>query len=144
VALRLPFAAGNFVYIAAADLVPQITSPVACVSTSERKLALRDKLEQSLAFGLGLATLWVSACSPERVVRPPYVACGDHTRVAVLSRTSRSTPSAERAPRLRLSRRGRHRYALNQRVSRSVSKRRFFSALRVEGSRICTEGSGSV
>jgi zinc and cadmium transporter len=61
VAFLLPFAAGNFVYIAAADLVPQITSPVACVSTSERKLALRDKLEQSLAFALGLATLWVTA-----------------------------------------------------------------------------------
>jgi zinc transporter ZupT len=29
VAFLVPFAAGNFVYIAAADLVPQITSPVA-------------------------------------------------------------------------------------------------------------------
>jgi hypothetical protein len=34
---------------------------VACVSPTERKLALRDKLEQSLAFGLGLAALWVTA-----------------------------------------------------------------------------------
>jgi zinc and cadmium transporter len=32
VTFLLPFAAGSFVYIAAADLVPQITSPVACVT----------------------------------------------------------------------------------------------------------------
>jgi zinc and cadmium transporter len=61
VAVLIPFAAGNFVYIAAADLVPQITSPVACGALAERRLVLRDKLEQSLAFALGLALLLVSA-----------------------------------------------------------------------------------
>jgi zinc and cadmium transporter len=61
VAFLLPFAAGNFVYIAAADLVPQITSPVACVTTSEPRLMLREKLEQTLGFALGLATLLVTA-----------------------------------------------------------------------------------
>jgi zinc and cadmium transporter len=57
----LPFAAGNFVYIAAADLVPQITSPIECATTAERTLALREKLEQTLAFATGLAALLVTA-----------------------------------------------------------------------------------
>jgi zinc and cadmium transporter len=61
VAFLLPFAAGNFVYIAAADLVPQITSPVACATPAEHKLLLREKLEQTLAFSLGLALLFVTA-----------------------------------------------------------------------------------
>jgi zinc and cadmium transporter len=61
VAVLIPFAAGNFLYIAAADLVPQITSPVVCGAPAERRLVLRDKLEQSLAFALGLAVLLVSA-----------------------------------------------------------------------------------
>jgi zinc and cadmium transporter len=47
VAYLLPFAAGNFVYIAAADLLPEITS-------EERT---RDKLETSAAFVVGLAIL---------------------------------------------------------------------------------------
>jgi zinc and cadmium transporter len=47
VAYLLPFAAGNFVYIAAADLLPEITS-------EERT---RDKLETSAAFVAGLAIL---------------------------------------------------------------------------------------
>ena len=61
VALLLPFAAGNFVYIAAADLVPQITSPVVCVAPTERRAALRERLEQTLAFAAGLAALFVTA-----------------------------------------------------------------------------------
>ena len=47
VAYLLPFAAGNFVYIAAADLLPEITS-------EERT---SDKLETSAAFVIGLAVL---------------------------------------------------------------------------------------
>jgi zinc and cadmium transporter len=43
VAFLLPFAAGNFVYIAAADLVPQITSPVVCATPAEHKLVLRER-----------------------------------------------------------------------------------------------------
>jgi zinc and cadmium transporter len=61
VAYLLPFAAGNFVYIAAADLIPQITSPVACVPSVQHPLVLREKLEQTLAFGLGLGVLLVTA-----------------------------------------------------------------------------------
>jgi zinc and cadmium transporter len=61
VALLLPFAAGNFVYIAAADLVPQITSPVACATPVEYRLARREKLEQTLAFAAGLLALLVIA-----------------------------------------------------------------------------------
>jgi zinc and cadmium transporter len=61
VAFLLPFAAGNFIYIAAADLVPQITSPVACVTPNERTLVLREKLEQTLAFALGVAALFAAA-----------------------------------------------------------------------------------
>lgn len=53
--------AGVEVYIAAADLVPQIASPIDCVTDSERRLAGRDKLEQSLAFAEGLAALLVPA-----------------------------------------------------------------------------------
>jgi zinc and cadmium transporter len=47
VAYLLPFAAGNFIYIAAADLLPEITS----------ESRTRDKLETSLAFAVGLAIL---------------------------------------------------------------------------------------
>jgi zinc and cadmium transporter len=47
VAYLLPFAAGNFVYIAAADLLPEITS----------EEHTRDKLETSAAFVVGLAIL---------------------------------------------------------------------------------------
>jgi zinc and cadmium transporter len=61
VAYLVPFAAGNFVYIAAADLVPQITSPVTCVAPTERRAALRERLEQTLAFGAGLAALLATA-----------------------------------------------------------------------------------
>ena len=47
VASLLPFAAGNFIYIAAADLLPEI-------KVEER---MRDKLETSAAFVTGLAIL---------------------------------------------------------------------------------------
>ena len=46
-AYLLPFAAGNFIYIAAADLLPELTSAT----------RTRDKLETSGAFVLGLAIL---------------------------------------------------------------------------------------
>ena len=61
VAFLLPFAAGNFVYIAAADLIPQITSPIECATAAERTLALRGKLEQTLAFATGLGALFATA-----------------------------------------------------------------------------------
>jgi hypothetical protein len=38
-------------------LVPQITSPVVCVAPTERRAAVRERLEQTLAFGGGLAAL---------------------------------------------------------------------------------------
>lgn len=47
VAYLLPFAAGNFMYIAAADLLPEITS----------EESTRDKLETSTAFVIGIAVL---------------------------------------------------------------------------------------
>ena len=43
----LPFAAGNFIYIAAADLLPEIA----------RETRTRDKLETTLAFIAGLGLL---------------------------------------------------------------------------------------
>ncbi len=46
----LPFAAGNFVYIASADLLPEITA----------ETRTRDKLETSAAFIMGLALLLVA------------------------------------------------------------------------------------
>jgi zinc and cadmium transporter len=54
VAFLLPFAAGNFVYIAAADLLPEITA-------EERT---RDKIETSAAFVLGLLMLWIVTLLP--------------------------------------------------------------------------------
>jgi len=53
----LPFAAGNFVYIAAADLVPQIAAASPCATRVERRQVLREKLEQSGAFAAGLGIL---------------------------------------------------------------------------------------
>ena len=47
VAYLLPFAAGNFIYIAAADLMPELASGESG----------RDKLETTAAFALGLAVL---------------------------------------------------------------------------------------
>ena len=50
IAYLLPFAAGNFIYIAAADLLPEITS----------ETRTRDKLETSAAFATGLSILLVA------------------------------------------------------------------------------------
>jgi zinc and cadmium transporter len=47
VAYLLPFAAGNFIYVAAADLLPEITS----------EPRTRDKLETTAAFLIGLGIL---------------------------------------------------------------------------------------
>ncbi|HKI91509.1 MAG TPA: ZIP family metal transporter [Gaiellaceae bacterium] len=59
--ILLPFAAGNFVYIAAADLVPQIAASTPCATRTEERRALHDKLEQSAAFAVGLTILLVAA-----------------------------------------------------------------------------------
>lgn len=61
VVFLLPFAAGNFIYIAAVDLVPQITSPVACATAGAQRPALRGRVEQTLAFATGLGLLLVAA-----------------------------------------------------------------------------------
>ena len=50
VAYLLPFAAGNFIYIASADLLPEVSS----------QGRTRDKLETTAAFGLGLALLLIA------------------------------------------------------------------------------------
>lgn len=50
VSFLVPFAAGNFVYIAAADLIPQITADTGGEST-------HDRIERSIAFGSGLGLL---------------------------------------------------------------------------------------
>lgn len=60
VAFLVPFAAGNFVYIAAADLIPQITATDRYEVPADLVLVTRDKVEQSTAFGLGLAVLLAS------------------------------------------------------------------------------------
>jgi zinc and cadmium transporter len=53
----VPFAAGNFVYIAAADLVPQITSTEPASDATHRRAILARKGEQTLALAAGLALL---------------------------------------------------------------------------------------
>jgi zinc and cadmium transporter len=57
VAFLVPFAAGNFIYIAAADLIPQITATEPCADPTESRPVMRDKIEKSLAFGAGLGFL---------------------------------------------------------------------------------------
>ncbi|MFP3913709.1 MAG: ZIP family metal transporter [Actinomycetota bacterium] len=59
VAILIPFAAGNFIYIASADLIPQLTSN-AEREAPEHLMSTRARLEQSAAFLLGLALLLVS------------------------------------------------------------------------------------
>jgi zinc and cadmium transporter len=56
----VPFAAGNFIYIAAADLIPEITSTDRH-SPKGRRAVLRDKIEQTFALGLGLGLLLIPA-----------------------------------------------------------------------------------
>lgn len=51
VTVLVPFAAGNFVYIGASDLIPQLT-------TAER---LQDKLVHTMALLLGLGILLLTA-----------------------------------------------------------------------------------
>lgn len=60
VAFLVPFAAGNFVYIAAADLIPHITATGKYDIPAESRILIRDKIEQSLAFGTGLGLLLLS------------------------------------------------------------------------------------
>jgi zinc and cadmium transporter len=60
VAYLVPFAAGNFVYIAAADLIPQITGTERYDLPEELVIVTRDKVEQSLAFAAGLGLILAS------------------------------------------------------------------------------------
>jgi zinc and cadmium transporter len=60
VAFLVPFAAGNFVYIASADLIPQITTTARYAVPAESGLLKRDKIEQSLALTAGLTVLLIS------------------------------------------------------------------------------------
>ncbi len=53
VAVLVPFAAGNFIYIAAADLLPQVTHN----GTADATRDARDKLETTVAFTVALALL---------------------------------------------------------------------------------------
>jgi len=61
VAYLLPFAAGNFIYIAAADLIPQITTTEAATDMAHKRLILLRKVEQTSAFVAGLALLLLTA-----------------------------------------------------------------------------------
>jgi zinc transporter ZupT len=54
----LPFAAGNFVYIAAADLIPEITATR--LDRPDAPTPLRDRAETSASFFLGLVILSVA------------------------------------------------------------------------------------
>jgi zinc and cadmium transporter len=60
VAFLLPFAAGNFVYIAAADLIPQLASQP-CRAAGEQAVSLRERLEHGAAFAAGLGALLATA-----------------------------------------------------------------------------------
>ena len=51
VAVLVPFAAGNFIYIALADLIPEITTAP----------APQQKIMHTLSFAAGLALLWAIA-----------------------------------------------------------------------------------
>lgn len=57
----LPFAAGNFIYIAAADLIPQITNTETATDTAHKRLILLGKIEQTSALVAGLALLLLTA-----------------------------------------------------------------------------------
>jgi zinc and cadmium transporter len=61
VAFLLPFAAGNFLYIAAADLVPQLTASATCPTAPQAPLPRRRRLEHTAAFALGLGALFATA-----------------------------------------------------------------------------------
>lgn len=61
VAVLVPFAAGNFIYIAAADLIPQITLTEPATSPAHARSILFAKMEHTAAFATGLALLLVTA-----------------------------------------------------------------------------------
>jgi zinc and cadmium transporter len=61
VAVLVPFAAGNFIYIAAADLIPQITTTEPAADSTHRRAILAKKLEQTIALTAGLALLLVTS-----------------------------------------------------------------------------------
>jgi zinc and cadmium transporter len=61
VVFLVPFAAGNFIYIAAADLIPQITTTEAAQDRAHKKSILLRKIEQSLALTAGLGLLLLTA-----------------------------------------------------------------------------------
>lgn len=56
-AFLLPFAAGNFIYIAAVDLLPEITQTENHEGIEER-VALRTSLGYFLCFSIGLLFIW--------------------------------------------------------------------------------------
>jgi len=61
VTLLVPFAAGNFVYIAAADLIPQITTTETATDSDHKKSILFRKAEQTTALAAGLGLLLLTA-----------------------------------------------------------------------------------
>jgi zinc and cadmium transporter len=61
VAVLVPFAAGNFIYIAAADLIPQITTTEPAADSTHRRAILAKKLEQTIALTAGLALLLLTS-----------------------------------------------------------------------------------
>jgi zinc and cadmium transporter len=61
VAFLLPFAAGNFVYIAAADLIPQLASQSSCPPDRDHAPSPRERLEQTAAFAAGIGVLLAAA-----------------------------------------------------------------------------------
>jgi zinc and cadmium transporter len=63
VTFLIPFAAGNFVYIAAADLVPQIAGPGSCRPGGGAAFPLGERIVQTLSFAVGLGLLLVLALS---------------------------------------------------------------------------------
>jgi zinc and cadmium transporter len=63
VAFLIPFAAGNFVYVAAADLVPQIAGRAACGPQGGATFQLGERIVQTLSFAVGLGLLLALALS---------------------------------------------------------------------------------
>lgn len=61
VTLLVPFAAGNFIYIAAADLIPQITTTETATDSEHKKEILLKKVEQTIALAAGLGLLLLTA-----------------------------------------------------------------------------------
>ena len=61
VTVLVPFAAGNFIYIGAADLIPQITNTEPATDRAHKRRILFRKIEQTVALAAGLGLLLVSA-----------------------------------------------------------------------------------